>query len=575
MSTQITFRPAGNEIASRKGLERVADIDPRLTRSHYFDNRLLTAEDLTRDQIYLDGRLREVGRALGYGIMRGFETRLNSLDGELEIGAGVGVTSAGRVLELSETLTLDLNDKAKISDLNYGKYRRFNRALYAVIIKYTEMGTDVEEVFPTDLGDKKDVQYDVVSEGVQLAMVPLQFPLMQQNPLNVRSYLMQKFYYDNTAGGAIPDDAIGLGVIAIDHDRPQWFDAELLRQPLRVEGSSADRQFDLFRRYQNIFSDVMDQRRSGSLTGDFAATDYFHWLPPVGALPKDSIDPVTGRQGYFPENYNVSIAPIRKSEINLIMKESMVLPPLNVHLDEPMDVVVLTPLTNTDYANFASRLEQPANLSMGKPAGMDLLKLRLYPKRPVHKLDLDRSTWEAIWELIDEEELIFVRRPLRTAETQLSGIVLNSPPVNIISEAPDLPSEIPTPSEVPSPSDRNLLADEDTVFLRRVNISSFMDKRVGQSPESREAAAMLDREFGQQGKVVQQIMNVLLVTEPAYDTLIWPTLLHMARGEELSDFYKELQSRKSAGDSTPQALIVLGPTFGLNRELVTQWSELT
>ncbi len=564
MSTQITFQPAGSQIVSRKGLERVADIDPRLTRSHYFDNRLLTAEDLNRDQIYLDGRLREVGRALGHGIMRGLETTLDTLNGEIEVKPGIGVSSAGRVLELFQTLTLDLNDKAKISELNKGKYRRFNRSLYAIIIKYAEMGTDIAEVFPTDLGDKKDIQYDVVSEGVQLAMVPLSFPLVQQNPLHIRAYLTQQFYNDNTAAGAIPDDAVALGIVAIYNDQPQWLDAELLRQPLRADEGEGDKQADLYRRYQNLFNDVMGERRSGSLTGDFAASDYFRWLPPVGSLPKESIDPVTGRQGYFPENYNVSIAPVRKSELQLIIKESMVLPPLNIQLKEPMDVVVLTPLNNADYGNLAARLERPANPSTGKPAGMDLLKLRLYPKRPVHNLDLDQNTWQAIWELVEEEELIFVRRPLRTAETQLSGIVLNTPPES---------ETLPAPDEI-TPSDVNLLADEDSVFLNRVNIASLAEKRSGESTESIEAVTSMGDEFGNQGTVVQQILNILLAVEPAYDELIWQTLLPLARNEELVNFYNLLLERQNEGDSTPQAMMILGPNFGLDGELVTQWSEL-
>ena len=158
MATQITFQPAGSKVISRKGLERVADVDPRLTRSHYFDSRLLTAEDLTRDQIYLDSRLREVGRALGHGVLNGLELSLSELDGEILVQPGIAVSAAGRVLELTKPLSLDLNNKAKISEQNNGLYRRFNSSLYAIIIKYAEIGTDVAEVFPTDLGEDKTVQ---------------------------------------------------------------------------------------------------------------------------------------------------------------------------------------------------------------------------------------------------------------------------------------------------------------------------------------------------------------------------------------------------------------------------------
>ena len=40
---EILFQPLGDPTAAGMGLATVADIDPRLTRTHYFDGRLLTA----------------------------------------------------------------------------------------------------------------------------------------------------------------------------------------------------------------------------------------------------------------------------------------------------------------------------------------------------------------------------------------------------------------------------------------------------------------------------------------------------------------------------------------------------
>lgn len=556
MATQITFQPAGSKVISRKGLERVADVDPRLTRSHYFDSRLLTAEDLTRDQVYLDSRLREVGRALGHGVMNGLELSLSELDGEITVQPGIAVSAAGRVLELTKPLSLDLSDKAKISEQNNGLYRRINSSLYAIIVKYAEIGTDVAEVFPTDLGEDKTVQYDVITEGVQLAMVPLKLPLMRQDQLHIRAYLMQQLYSDNTAAAAIPDDAVALGVLSIYNDRPQWLDAELLRQPVRAMQQEGDRQADLYRRYQNLFQDVMEERGNG----DLAAADYFRWLPPVGSLPKGSIDPVDGRQAFFPENYNVWVAPVRKAELELIVKESMVLPPLNLDLDEPMDLVVLAPLNNSDYADHAARLQRPANTTTGKPAGMELLRLRLYPQRPVHKLDLDKNTWQAIWNIVAEDELIYVRRPLRSAETQLSGIVLNTP-----STTPT--EELPPP---PSPSDVNLLADEESVFLKRVNIASLGKRRIGDT----DALATVEAEFGKNAVSVQQMLYIMLRIEPAYDEVLWQTLLAVAQAEGLLEFHDTLIERQGEGQSTHEIVLDIGAGFGLEAGLLNQWSDL-
>ena len=70
MATDISFIPFRPGTSNADG-QRIAVIDPRLRRTHYFDGQLLKASDLTRDQIYLDERLLELGQAFGSGIVRG------------------------------------------------------------------------------------------------------------------------------------------------------------------------------------------------------------------------------------------------------------------------------------------------------------------------------------------------------------------------------------------------------------------------------------------------------------------------------------------------------------------------
>ena len=70
MATDILFTPFRPGTTHADG-QRIAVIDQRLRRTNYFDGQLLKASDLTRDQIYLDERLLELGQALGTGIVRG------------------------------------------------------------------------------------------------------------------------------------------------------------------------------------------------------------------------------------------------------------------------------------------------------------------------------------------------------------------------------------------------------------------------------------------------------------------------------------------------------------------------
>src|SRR6187551_2299763 len=120
MAESVTFLPLADDIADAVSNVRAAVADPRLSRTNFYDGRLLTAEDLIREQVYLDGRLREAGRALGHGVARGLVPQLtNTL---LTVTAGVAVTPAGRMLVVDDAhpLSVDLGARAKLRQLNDG-----------------------------------------------------------------------------------------------------------------------------------------------------------------------------------------------------------------------------------------------------------------------------------------------------------------------------------------------------------------------------------------------------------------------------------------------------------------------
>lgn len=578
----IQFQPIGNPLTSVRGLERIADIDPRLTRTHYFDGRLLTAEDLTRDQIYLDQRLREVGQTLGQGVMRGLELAFDKVTGQLTLNKGVGISSAGRVLELGKPLSIDLGDRSLIAQLNNGKHRRFNRGLYAVVLRYAEVQTDIAEVFPQDLGDKRGFNFDLVSEAVQLGLVPLPQPLPQQNWLTIRASLIREYLGDGQATGLIPEDGIALGVLAIRDDRAEWLDEELLRYPLRAAMRPGDIQSDLARHYETLFQDVMSYRRAGSLEGDFAASEYFRLLPPVGSLPKQAIDPMGGRQGFFPESFRIWTAPIRMSDLELIRKESMQLPPIDLSLNEPVDVIVLAPLNNRDYGYFARRLERDFDPTVRRLPYMDLLRLRLYPRRPIHELDTDEATWQAIWDRVTEESLLYIRRPTRAAETAISGIVLAQG------------AELPEPAEPaePTPADTGgLIQDEEAVFLNRINLQQLGTLRppndallwlvdsggAGWTQSGESALAGLITDFGDDAGVVQGCLNILLRVERRFDLVIWQILARLIGSAEeldLVSFLEELSTAQDSGSSTNEVVQMIGAARMWDPTLLHAWQVL-
>lgn len=564
MATDLTFKPIGAQVQAFTGLERVADVDPRLTRSHYFDSRLLTAEDLNRDQLYLDGRLREVGQTLGYGVMRGLEISLDSFEGKVIVKPGIGVSRAGRVLELTRELTVDIGDRAQISELNRGLFRRIDRALYAVVVKYVELGTDIAEVFPTDLGTQRNFQYDVISEGVQISLVRLPQPLGQQNVMNLRANLLREWLGDNTAGGAVPEDGVALGVLAIANDRPQWLDDQLLRQPLRASNKPGDLQQDLSRRYERVFADLLDDRTQSGLGTDFAATDYFRLLPPVGSLPIGAINPVTGRQGFFPENFQVWTAPVRMSDMDLIRAESMALPPIDLSLGEPIDIIVMVPLSNSEYGQFAQRLERPTNTQTKLLPSQNLLRLRLFPQLPVHELDTDAATWQSIWNKVDPATLFYVRRPLRAAETRLSGIVL----------AQGIPVPPVVPATLPTPSDIGLLQSEDAAFLNRLNLEFLTSLRPAVDDASTDASKKMINVYSGDAAVTLQIASALIRIERRYDSVVWQTLLALADSKKLEEFNKLLIDEENSKSATGKIVANAGEDLKLDSSLAKAWGEL-
>jgi hypothetical protein len=428
------------------------------------------------------------------------------------------------------------------------------------------MATGIAEVFPTDLAQEKKFDYDLITEGVQLTLVAMNIPLAQQSQLQIRANLMAALNGDPSGGGLVPEDGVALGILAISDDRPQWFDSELLRMPLRQNATPGDAQRDLHRQYQKLFDDVMTYRREGALTGDFAASDYFRLMPPAGSVSKESVNPVTGRQGFFPENYRVWITPIRRAEVALLQEESMLLPPLDMGLDDPQDIVVLAPLNNQDYGHYAQRLMRHGDgIGDRRVPRLDLLKLRLYPRRPIHEIDTDKGTWQAIWDLVAEQDLVYVRRPLRVAETGMSAIVLAQ---GIAVPPPTEPGDTD-----PSPGDDSVLEDEDAIFLRRIDLNSIMSLRPGHTEVSAEAQEKILERFGNQAVIVREIVLLLMRFEKQYDDLVWPTIAVVANNKMLQPLREQLVQMQDTGTSTPKSMLELGPGVGLGSEIMKAWEQ--
>ncbi|MBW8845322.1 MAG: hypothetical protein JF607_10140 [Burkholderiales bacterium] len=85
-------------------------------RSFFFNGRLLSAEDLTREQAARDGAERRLARLIGCGVAEGLTVAAGA-GSVLHVAAGLGVTPSGAVIDIGN-LDLDLSSAGKGSSFS-------------------------------------------------------------------------------------------------------------------------------------------------------------------------------------------------------------------------------------------------------------------------------------------------------------------------------------------------------------------------------------------------------------------------------------------------------------------------
>jgi hypothetical protein len=80
-----------------------------------------------------------------------------------------------------------------------------------------------------------------------------------------------------------------------------------------------------------------DQRNAQGLA------QQFDWLPPAGVLPRDSMDFLSGRQNFFPPQFDVQAQPVPIDMVDALMAESSPLLPYNLSLRDQVQILVPVP----------------------------------------------------------------------------------------------------------------------------------------------------------------------------------------------------------------------------------------
>ena len=410
---------------TQKTISSISSLDPKLSRTHYYDGRLLRASDLTRDQFYLDERLREVGRALGQGIVNGFDVTLLP-NRQLQVSGGIAVTPSGRVLELETPQTIvNLTDAALINELNPG-FRSLEPGLYVVVVRYAEQGSGSAEIYPRDLQAERGFHFNAYQEGVQFGLVklPINLPLekiqrisAQEVSVYIRALLVRQLVM-GTSGQPqiIGEDAVALGVMGVEYGIAQWLDKGLLRRPFRSVQAMNYMQQDLYAHYEELFTDILSLRNSTASQDKFLAARYFSVLPPVGSLPKMAIDPINAYQHYFPAKFEVSISPVREDDLPSLIQQSLALEPIDLATDKDVDILIAIVLDDVNFSLVARKLDKRDDDEI--PHLEEYLLDPLSTKMAQQESDI----WQKLWDTA--KKIVYLRRPIRAAETQVSAVVL-------------------------------------------------------------------------------------------------------------------------------------------------------
>jgi hypothetical protein len=603
MPHDFGFTPVAQGETGQDG-PRKSSLDPFLSRTNYFDGRLLKASDLIRDQQYVDERLLQNGRVLGAGVISGLHAKLTPQH-HVTVTPGMAITDSGRVLELTSALDVDLTDRATIDAVNEQSFRYFNRGLYAVVLRYSEKGVGIAEAYPEDIGKTTEPRISSYEEGVELVVVPLRERYPLGSDLAARASLADGFLQFLQPLAEIPSDGVALALLAIDKNRLLWLDRSLLYRPAGIQQDAKGFQRLLAAHYEELLIDVQQSRNLSSLNNAFSASQYFQWLPPAGSIPKQVVDPDAGTQQYFPASFNVSIVPVRQEDLAVLMDEAMRLEAIDLKRDASVDIMILAPLNDADFNLYGRRLEQPTAVV---EQDVFALSARLLPTimplslhlRPIRKLPVleDRpSQWSAIWSRVQAGQLRYIRRPARVAENHVSTVVL--------ARGFELPDTVPGDT-----SEIEILTQQLTqAQQQRDNFAQQLEQMKGQltsvisarnqlqqdlnaclagtgtdnpqtlaqqivsrgviDKETQTAARKLVDLIGSDSNAQKQVQSILGVVDNIYDRALWPSLLQIQQKRNMDKLLDLMRS----GEPLENIMLQQGRDLGLTDATLKLWEK--
>jgi hypothetical protein len=421
-------------------------IDERRVRPLYFDGRFLTARDLTRDQEYVLGRLVDLGRATGPGVISGLEVRVEPSRLAVTIGPGHGLATTGEpvILDIERTVSLVDVAAAQRIDASFGLLQlprdpsRSRTGLFILALRPVEFAANPIVAYPTSLDEQRSTADGDIIEGVAVTLIPYPDQGAGVEPGMRRARLAREIFLAGAPAGAAVG-ALPLAMLSLNGGQIEWADQDLVRREIGAEQEDllglglpprALREAHM-RQYRAHLDDVLRER--GSNAGPFVAASAFRVLPPAGPFPPEGINPTTLTQTFFPPAIDVELSFMPADEVLALLEESLLLSSIDLTASsEQLDstaVLVLVAVHRQRFQSLRNTLSAPTRVL---PAATPDLALRRRPLDRLRAIAPPRLTLPVIdanaaadqeWRRLlgEAQTMIYVRRRHLAYRTEIFG----------------------------------------------------------------------------------------------------------------------------------------------------------
>jgi len=374
-------------LAVQPPIERAPGAD-WLQRLEYFSGRALTHSALNLEQKSRSGHLATLGQAVSPGVVTGLVATAaqNSEGVVIEVAPGTGMALSGEIVHINRHQQVMLDDirvyapaallegdgqggAFKLGD-TLGKLRAAGTALPGAMVLVLqpvtvvhfdqEPSTDPCDRDPTDQAFENWQWVDgcrVLLYAWDPGLSPL--PVMGSRRRNRLAYAVFDLERGMGEGDALPWASVGVPIALIGLDSALYFafidrnavvrrggEAKGSEVPITPAGSRFLWQAQ-FEQFNEHLADWIMQA-SDLEPADIQAGAEFRRLPPVGVLPRETMEPRRQMQHFFPPNYGVRALAIPYEQLDLAIEESAGLLPYDLNAPDRVEVLVPVPQQHFD-----------------------------------------------------------------------------------------------------------------------------------------------------------------------------------------------------------------------------------